>query len=162
MRSALRFTGPTILHDMTFSGYSDKERAFLDKTHSAAMITLRADGTPHAVRVGVALVDDKLWSSGVPGRVRNRHLRRDPRSTLFVFNQGFGHLTIESRVTILDGPEAAEHNLRLFDVMQSARPDKNVLMWNGQPKTGEDFLTAMRQEQRLIYEFEPLRLYGMY
>jgi hypothetical protein len=71
-------------------------------------------------------------------------------------------LTIESRVTILDGPEAAEHNLRLFDVMQSARPDKNVLMWNGQPKTREDFLTAMRQEQRLIYEFEPLRLYGMY
>ena len=38
MRSALRFTGPTILHDMTFPGYSDKERAFLDKTHSAAMI----------------------------------------------------------------------------------------------------------------------------
>jgi hypothetical protein len=35
-------------------------------------------------------------------------------------------------------------------------------MWNGQPKTREDFLTAMRQEQRLIYEFEPLRLYGMY
>jgi hypothetical protein len=107
MRSALRFTGPTILHDMTFSGYSDKERAFLDKTHSAAMITLRADGTPHAVRVGVALVDDKLWS--------------------------------------------------LAAYLAACAPGTCA-----KPKTREDFLTAMRHEQRLIYEFEPLRLYGMY
>jgi PPOX class probable F420-dependent enzyme len=147
---------------MSDSAYSDRARAFLEKNHSAAMITLRADGTPHAVRVGVALVDDKLWSSGIPGRVRTRHLRRDPRSTLLVFEQGYAYLAVESRVTILDGPEAAEYSLRLFDVMQSTRPDKNVLMWNGQPRTRDEFLAAMRQEHRLIYEFEPLRVYGMF
>jgi PPOX class probable F420-dependent enzyme len=147
---------------MSGSGYSDKQRAFLDTNHAAAMITLRADGTPHAVRVGIALVDGKLWSSGVPERLRTRQLRRDPRATLFVFEQGYGYLTVESRVTILDGPDAAEHNLRLFDVMQSARPDKSVLMWQGRPKTRDDFLATMRQERRLIYEFEPLRIYGMY
>jgi hypothetical protein len=29
-------------------------RAFLDQNQGAAMITLRADGTPHVTRVGVA------------------------------------------------------------------------------------------------------------
>ena len=147
---------------MSVSGYSDRARAFLDRTHSAAMITLRADGSPHAVRVGIALVDGKLWSSGVPGRLRTANVRRDPRSTLFLFEQGYGYLTIESRVTILDGPDAAERNLRLFDVMQSGRPDKAVLMWGGKPKSHDEFLATMRQEQRLIYEFEPLHIYGMY
>jgi PPOX class probable F420-dependent enzyme len=147
---------------MHVSGLSDKARAFLDKTRGAAMITLRADGTPHAARVGVALVDGKLWSSGVPGRLRTANVRRDPRATLFLFEQGYGYLTIESRVTILDGPDAAEQSLRLFDAMQSGRPDKSVLMWEGKPKTHDEFLATMRQEHRLIYEFEPLREYGMY
>jgi PPOX class probable F420-dependent enzyme len=141
---------------------SDKERAFLDKNHGAAMITLGADGTPHAVRVGVALVDDKIWSSGIPDRARTRHLRRDPRSTLFVFEQGFGYLTIESRVRILDGPDGAEQNLRLFMVMQGSRPDPNVLAWGGQPKSFDEFRQAMHVEHRLIYEFEPLRTYGLH
>jgi PPOX class probable F420-dependent enzyme len=141
---------------------SDSQRAFLEKAHGAAMITLRPDGTPHAVRVGVALVDGKLWSSGVPGRTRTRHLRRDPRATVFVFEQGFGYLTIESQARIIDGPQAAELNLRLFQVMQSTRPNTDQLMWNGKPLGLDEFLEAMRAEQRLIYEFEPLRAYGLY
>lgn len=41
--------------------------AFLEKNHAAAMTTLRADGTPHTVRVGVALVDGKVWISATQG-----------------------------------------------------------------------------------------------
>jgi PPOX class probable F420-dependent enzyme len=142
--------------------FSDKERAYLEKNHGAAMITLRPDGTPHAVRVGVALVDDKLWSSGIPGRVRTKHLRRDPRCTVFVFEAGFGFMTLETRATILDGPDAAELNLRLFQVMQAGRADPNKLAWYGQDKTLDEFQQTMRDEQRLIYEFEPLRTYGLF
>ena len=140
-----------------------EQRAFLEKNHSAAMATLRPDGTPHVVRVGVALVEDKLWSSGVPSRVRTRHLRRDPRCTLFVFDAAWNHLTLETRVTILDGPDAAELNLRLFTEMQKDRGlPPGTLLWNGQPKTQAEFLQTMREEQRLIYEFdEPRRVYGL-
>ena len=141
---------------------SDAERTFLDKNHSAAMTTLRADGTAHVVRIGVALVDGKIWSSGVPGRRRTGHLRRDPRSTLFVFDAGYAYLTIEARVQILDGPDAPALNVRLFDVMQSGRQDRSTLQWNGQPLTYEAFLAAMEAEQRLVYEFEPLRSYGLF
>jgi PPOX class probable F420-dependent enzyme len=143
------------MHDL-----SEKERAFLEKNHAAAMVTLRPDGTPHVARVGVALVDGKIWSSGIPGRVRTRHVRRDPRSSLFVYEQGYGWLGIDTRATILDGPDAAGQSVRLFQVMQG-RADADALLWYGEPKPLDEFEQIMRDEQRLIYEFEPLRTYGM-
>lgn len=139
--------------------FSEQQRAFLERNRSAAMIALRRDGTPTAVRVGVALVDGALWSSGTRDRARTRFLRRDPRSTLFVFEGGgFGYLTIESRASILEGPRAPEQSVRLFRVMQN-RPT-GPLLWQGVERTEEEFLRAMVDEQRLIYAFEPLRVYG--
>jgi len=138
---------------------NDQQRAFLERNHSAAMITLHPDGTPAAVRCGVALVDGKLWSSGIPERKRTQYVRRDPRSTVFVFEGGgYSYLTLESRVSVLEGPDAPQLNLRLFRVMQN-RPS-GPLMWNGVEKTEAEFLQAMVDERRLIYEFEPFRVYG--
>jgi PPOX class probable F420-dependent enzyme len=142
---------------------SPQQLGFLDKNHTAAMVTLRPDGTPHVARMAVALVDGKLWSSGVPSRVRTRHLRRDPRSTLFVFDTRYSWLALETTVTILDGPDAAEMNRHLFREMQKDmdRPP-GTLLWNGQPLTEDQFLQTMRDEQRLIYQFEdPRRVYGL-
>ncbi len=140
-------------------------RAFLGEHHAAAMVTLRADGTPHVARVGVALVDERIWSSGTQSRVRTRHLRRDPRSTLFVFDSEWRWLGLECAVTVLDGPDAPQLNLRLFQVMQqqmapAGAPGK--LVWMGQEKTHGEFLRIMVEERRLIYEFRIVREYGMY
>ena len=138
-------------------------QTFLENYHSAAMTTLRTDGTPHVARVGVALVDGKVWSSGTQTRLRTKHLRRDPRSTLFVFDAEFRWLALESRVTILDGPDAPELHLRLFEVMQQGMgvPDGQI-NWFGRTISQEEFLKTMVEEQRLIYEFEIIRSYGMY
>lgn len=149
------------------SRMDDRVENYLTTHHSAAMITLRADGTPHAVRCGIGLVDGKLWSSGVQQRNRTRYLRRDPRATLFVFgtHQGdqFSYLTLECSVTILDGPDAPELNRRLFTVMQAGmdRP-AGTLFWEGTPRADDEFLQIMADEQRLIYEFEIARSYGMF
>jgi PPOX class probable F420-dependent enzyme len=139
-----------------------RDAAYLENNHSAAMITLRADGTPHVVRVGVALVDGKLWSSGTQSRVRTPHVRRDPRATLFVFDQQYGWLGIESTVRVIEGPEVPELSVRLFRTMQAGMPniERGTLMWNGRELTPEQFRQAMIDEQRLIYEFEPTRTYG--
>jgi PPOX class probable F420-dependent enzyme len=139
---------------------TDRERAFLESTRSAAMITLRPDGRPHAVRVGFALVDGKLWVSGVRSRVRNAHLRRDPRCTLFVFDPAYSYLTLEASATIIDSPEVPEMSLRLFRAMQG-RPAGDLL-WEGVERTPEEFLRIMKEEQRIIYEFEVVRAYGLY
>ena len=143
---------------------TDKDRAFLDAHHAAAMITLRADGTPHAVRVGVALVDGKLWSSGTKERVRTGHLRRDPRSTVFVFDSTWRWLTLETAVTILESPDAPRQNLRLFQVMQqhmTPAPGPGHIMWAGQESSVDEFLRIMVTERRLIYQFAIRRVYGL-
>jgi PPOX class probable F420-dependent enzyme len=148
------------------------ERAyeFLAQQTAAAMITLRPDGTPHVARVGVGLVDWKLWSSGLPSRLRTRHLRRDPRCTLFVFDpknpaNSWRWLALETTARILDGPDAPELNVRLFRVMQarlSPAPRPGHLYWEGKEKTEDEFLAIMVEGRRLIYEFEINRAYGVY
>ena len=126
--------------------------------HSAAMITVGNDGRPKVARCGVALVDGQLWSSGKQDRVRTRRLRRDPRCTLYVHASSPAWRGLETTVTLLEGPEAPELNLRLFRVMQD-RPS-GPLWWYGQDLDQTAFLEQMRSEQRLIYQFDVERSYG--
>ena len=128
----------------------ERASSFLQSNHSAIMVTLRRDGTPHVARVGVGLVDGKLQSSGTQTRVRTSHLRKDPRSTLCVLtpDNPWAWMGAECRVTILDGPDAAERNLALYRVLA------------GEPEDLEEYMQAMRDEQRLIYEFDIQRTYG--
>jgi hypothetical protein len=139
---------------------TDPELAFLEKNHSAAMVTVNADGIPKIVRVGVAVIDGKLWSSGTADRVRTKRLRSDPRCTLYVHDNAFGFLVLESTVTILDGPDAPDLSLRLFRAMQG-KPT-GPLSWFGGEFEEADFVANMRAEQRLIYEFEPQHTYGLH
>jgi hypothetical protein len=141
---------------------SDAQRAFVEEHRGAAMITLRDDGSAHAVRVGVVLVDGKLWSSGTRTRRRTRHLRRDPRATLFYWDEGFGYLSLDTRVTVIDGPQVPELSLRLFQTMQSHLDNPaGQITWNGQRIAHDAFRQAMVDEQRLIYEFDVLRAAGL-
>ena len=130
----------------------ERVRSFLEEHHGAVMATIKKDGRPHVARMAVGLVDGKLWSSGSETRARTRFLRRDPRATLFVFDQKNPQswLGLECRVTILEGPEAVEGNLALYRTIA------------GEPDDVEEYRTAMVREQRLIYEFEVERAYGQY
>ena len=138
---------------------SEQDLDFLANNHSAAMITVGRDGTPKVARVGVGLVDGKIWSSGTTDRVRTRRLRRDPRCTLYVHDNRLAWLALESSVTILDGPDAAEQNLRLFRAMQG-RPT-GALTWYGTELAEDDFLRTMVDEGRVVYEFEVHHAYGL-
>lgn len=138
---------------------SEKDLEFLRNHHSAAMITVARDGVAKASRVGVALVDGQLWSSGTEDRVRTTR-RRDPRCTLFVFDEGFGWLALETTVTLLDGPDAPELNLRLMRQMQGKAT--GPVSWFGGELDDDAFLQKMADEGRLIYQFEVGRAYGMH
>jgi PPOX class probable F420-dependent enzyme len=130
----------------------DRVRAFLERHHAAVMVTLKADGTPHVARVGVGLVDGRPWSSGTRARVRTRHLRRDPRSTLFVMDDAnpYAWLGLETLVTIHDGDDAVDRNLALYRVLA------------GEPDDLAEYRAAMVRDERLVYEFQVLRAYGPY
>jgi hypothetical protein len=139
---------------------SEADLAYLQEHQSAAMITVAADGVAKVARVGVAVVDGKLWSSGTAGRRRTRRLRDDPRCTLFVFDAGYGYLGLETTVTILDGPEVADLSVHLFRVMQ--RRPEGPLSWFGGELDEGAMRQAMVDEGRIIYEFEVHRSYGLH
>jgi PPOX class probable F420-dependent enzyme len=146
----------------------ERALAFLEANPAAAMITVRRDGSAHAVRVGVAVVDGKIWSSGTQTRVRTKHLRRDPRATLFVYPavpDDYRALALECTVSILEGQDAPDLHIRMFEQMQSKLtnpPRPGYLQWFGQEKTLEEFRRAMADEQRVMYEFTVQRAYGLY
>jgi PPOX class probable F420-dependent enzyme len=142
----------------------EAELRFLADHPRAAMITLRADGTPHAAQVGIGLVEaadgtQRLWSSGTPGRVRTRHLRRDPRCTLFVFDPPLRWLGLETTVTILGGPDVPELHPRLFRAVLGLGPEE-MIAWGNRQASDEEIVAMAAAEQRLIYDFEIHRTYG--
>lgn len=129
----------------------DKVRQYLEKYHAAVMTTLKKDGMPHVARVGIGLHEGKLWSSGTQDRVRTGHVRRDPRCALFVMSDSpWRWLGLETKVTILDGPDAPKLNLALYRELA------------GEPDDVDEYLEAMVREKRLIFEFEILKAYGSY
>jgi hypothetical protein len=138
--------------------FSEPQRVFLGRARSAAMIVLRPDGSPSAVRVGVGQVDGRLWSSGTSGRRRTAWLRANPRGTVIVFDSGYGYLTIEANVRLREGAGAVDDSVRLFRVMEG-RPS-GAILFEGRELSEDEFRSAMREQQRLVYEFEPRRVYG--
>lgn len=130
----------------------DRVRTFLEEHHSAVMATTKKDGLPHLARVSVGLVHDKLWSSGTQDRIRTKHLRRDPRCTLMVFDEStrYTWMALETTVQILDGHDAVDNNLALYRVLA------------GEPDDLQEYREAMVRERRLIYQFEIHRTYGMF
>jgi hypothetical protein len=128
---------------------NERAAAFLTNNHAAIMVTVRADGSAHVARVSCGLVDGKIWSSGTKSRVRTKHLRTNPHGTLSVFSTGDRlWLGIEALVLIHEGADAPEKTLALHRAM--GREPENV----------DVFLKNMEEQQRIIYEFQPTRIYG--
>ena len=138
---------------------SDTDLAFVAANPTAAMITVGEDGMAKAVRVAVAVVDGRLWSSGTEGRARTARVRRDPHCTLFVFGSGYAWVTLEATVTVLDGPDVPELSLKMFRQLQG-KPEGPV-SWFGGELDEAGFLQAMRDEGRVIYDFAVTRSYGI-
>ncbi|HWL01677.1 MAG TPA: pyridoxamine 5'-phosphate oxidase family protein [Microbacteriaceae bacterium] len=135
------------------------ELQFIADHHTAAIITVDENAVPKPVRIDYAIIDGKIWSSGTQTRVRTRRLRKDPSATLFIWDPVFDFLSVRTTVTILDGPDAPELNLRYFRVLKGT--PEGPLTWMGKGEFDDDgFRAQMVADQRLIYQFEPISAYG--
>lgn len=138
---------------------SESERTFIEQHPQAMFVTVGPDGLAKAVRVAVTFVDGQLWSSGTRERVRTRRLQEDPRCTLCFLDTSPLWLTVEATVRIIEGPEVPDLSVRLFRSLQG-RPEGDLWWFDGE-YDDEGFKRIMIQDQRLIYEFDVTRTYGM-
>jgi hypothetical protein len=144
-----------------------KATAFINANRDAAMVALRRDGTPHVTRIVAGLVNGALVSSGTRTRLRTKLLKRDPRCTLFFFEttpgagRAFGgYLSVEATVTIHDGPEALRRSVEYFKTIMGTTADGKVT-YGGNAMTEDEALEALERDERILYEFNVIRTYGV-
>ncbi|MFF8833314.1 PPOX class F420-dependent oxidoreductase [Streptomyces sp. NPDC015131] len=81
----------------------DEAVAMLSKPNPATITTLRSDGQPVSTATWYLWDDGRILVNMDEGRKRLQHVRRDPRVTLTVLDEGnwYTHLSIVGRVAEL-------------------------------------------------------------
>jgi PPOX class probable F420-dependent enzyme len=121
----------------------DEVREFLRSNHRAVLGTYHPDGRIQLspVTVGVDAEGRALVSTRETA-VKLKNLRRDPRATLCVMNDGFygKWVLIEGRATIVALPEAMELLVAYYRDISGEHPD-----W-------DDYRAAMERDRRVIVQ----------
>jgi PPOX class probable F420-dependent enzyme len=118
----------------------DAAREFLRAHHRAVLATLRRDGRPQLSPV-LCACDEKgrVLISTRETAVKTRNLRRDPRVSLCVMNDGFfgGWVQVDGEAEIISLPDAMD---LLIDYYRRI---------SGEHSDWDDYRSAMARERRV-------------
>lgn len=119
----------------------NQARNFLKTNHRAVLATYHRDGRPQLTPVLVG-VDEAGWAiiSTRETAYKTHNLRRDPRVSLCVFNDGFfgGWIQIEGEAEIISLPTAMEGLVSYYRTVAGEHPD-----W-------DDYRAAMVRDKRVL------------
>lgn len=106
---------------------SDRIRAFLDEPRFGVLATIGEDGLPHQTVVWYEVRDGYILMNTARGRLKDRHLRRDPRASLCV-EDGYRYVTIAGSVERDDDQTTAQADIaRLAHRYQTrAAAERNI------------------------------------
>lgn len=116
-------------------------REFLHAHHRAVLATSRADGRPQLSPVAAAVDDEgRVLISTREAAIKTRNLRRDPRASLCVLNDGFfgEWIQVEGSAEIISLPDAMEILVSYYRAVAGEHPD-----W-------DEYRAAMEREHRVI------------
>ena len=118
----------------------DAAREFLHAHHRAVLATFRGDGRPQLSPV-LCACDEKgrVLVSTRETAVKMRNLRRDPRVSLCIMNDGFfgGWVQVDGEAEIISLPEAMDLLVDYYRRISGEHPD-----W-------DDYRSAMTHERRV-------------
>jgi len=117
---------------------------FIRTNHRAVMATFRKDGRPALSPVTVVVDDEgRVMVSTRETAMKVKHLRRDPRVSIAVINDGFygDWASVEGTAEIIPLPEAMEMLVDYYRRASGEHPD-----W-------DDYRAAMERDQRVIVRF---------
>jgi PPOX class probable F420-dependent enzyme len=116
-------------------------REFLRAHHRAVLATSRADGRPQLSPVAATVDDEgRVLISTREAAIKTRNLRRDPRASLCVLNDGFfgEWIQVEGTAEIISLPDAMEILVSYYRGVGGEHPD-----W-------DEYRAAMEREHRVI------------
>ena len=127
---------------------NDAVRKLLDDTNPAVLGTVNPDGSPQTSVVWVGRDEDDLLISTAAGRRKEVNLRRDPRVSLTVYDQGdplqYAEVRGPATVTVDIGRELAA---RLAEQYEG-------------PGAGEEYLDLPPEVERVVIRIKPQRVLG--
>jgi PPOX class probable F420-dependent enzyme len=116
-------------------------REFLRAHHRAVLATSRADGRPQLSPI-LCAVDEtgRVLISTRETAIKTRNLRRDPRASLCVLNDGFfgDWVQAEGEAEVISLPDAMDLLMQYYRLISGEHPD-----W-------DDYRAAMERERRVI------------
>ena len=122
----------------------DEARTFLRANHSAVLATFRRDGRPQLSPVAAGVDDEgRVEISTRETAMKVKNLRRDPRISLCVLNQGFygDWAQVEGTAEIVERPEALDLLVDYYRRISGEHPD-----W-------DEYRQAMVDQQRVLVRF---------
>jgi PPOX class probable F420-dependent enzyme len=84
--------------------------AFIERSRTATMATVGADGTPHLTAMWYAVVDGQIWFETKAKSQKVVNLRRDPRMTVMIEDgltyDALRGVALEGTAEIIDDPDS--------------------------------------------------------
>jgi PPOX class probable F420-dependent enzyme len=123
----------------------DRARDFIRENHRAVMMTLRANGDPQLSPVMCGIDSDgKVALSTREPSMKVKNLRRDPRISMCVLNDGFfgEWIQIDGTAEIVSLPEAMELLVAYYRSLAGEHPD-----W-------DEYRASMERERRVLVRID--------
>ena len=123
---------------------ADRVREFMRTNHRAVMATFRSDGRPQLSPVTTALDGaGRVLISSRQTAIKVKNLRRDPRISLALMNDGFfgEWYQVEGTAEIVEQPEALDLLVEYYRFAAGEHPD-----W-------DEYREAMVRDQRVVVRF---------
>jgi PPOX class probable F420-dependent enzyme len=123
----------------------NRAREFIRENHRAVIATRRANGDPQLSPVLCAIdADGRVVVSTRETALKVANLRRDPRVSVIVLNDGFfgEWIQIDGTAELVSLPEAMELLVEYYRSMSGEHPD-----W-------DDYRAAMERERRVLVRID--------
>ena len=132
----------------------DTAFAFVRNWDCGVLLTIGADGRPHASNINFAATLPTVRISVTADRVKTANLRRDPRASLHVTSSDFWTWVVLEGTASLS-PIASEGDRETAEALRQLYRDIR-----GEHNNWADYDRAMVQDQRQVLTIEVTRAYG--
>lgn len=129
-----------------FTGFTEKQRAFLAEPRYGTIATLRPDGTPMLFTVWYDLDGEDIWFVTRPNLAKIHQLERDPRIAFHVVApSGFPYLAANGTATV--SYDDAANSRRLHMAMRYNGPEGGKRYVEKNPASTPGCIVRMKIER---------------